>query len=325
MKQRLFKQLAIFIISAFSLVNTGCSEQMSRIPSGYFQMGGDSEQAYEDEYPKHKVFIKSFYIDRNEVTNADFNKFIQATNYITTAEKKPDWEELKKSLAPNTPKSSENDLVAGSLVLSESGMDEFSREEMWTWIKNANWKHPTGADSNIRGKDNYPVVHVSWYDAQAYCNWLGKRLPTEAEWEYAARGGLENKIYPWGNEHINQTPHKANILGTRDTYFKSSPVQSFPANQYGLYDMSGNVWEWCSDWYSSNYYSEKPDKCSFNPQGPKKSYDPDEPYAQKRVLRGGSFLCNEAACTGYRVSRRMRSTPDSSFEHIGFRCVRDFR
>ncbi len=305
---------------------------MVLIPGGSFSMGGDNEQASEDEYPKHKVFVDSFFIDATEVTNAQFKKFVEATGYITTAERKPNWDELKKTLPPNTPKPDESMLVAASLVFKPSNgpvnLNNYS--EWWSWVKGADWKHPEGPNSNIIGKDNYPVVHVSWFDAMAYCKWAGKRLPTEAEWEFAARGGLMNNIYPWGNEPIAKGNSKANSWdgdfpyknNQRDGYYKLSPVKTYSANNYGLFDMAGNVWEWCSDWYNNQYYSTIENQETKNPLGATKSFDPQDPYTPKKVLRGGSFLCNDSYCSGYRVARRMKSSPDTGLEHTGFRCVR---
>ena len=302
------------------------------IPGGEFEQGGDNDQAADDEYPKHKVTLKGFWIDATEVTNAQFAAFVKATGYITTAEKAPDWEELKKQLPPGTPKPADSLLVASSLVFkAPSGpvpLDDFSA--WWEWKAGADWRHPGGPGTDTRGKENYPVVHVSWLDARAYAQWAGKRLPTEAEWEFAARGGLKNNIYPWGNEPVNSGKPRANFWQghfpdnntLKDKFYNLAPVKSFPANAYGLYDMAGNVWEWCSDLYHNQYYQQLK-KGAINPQGPARGYDPDEPDASKRVLKGGSFLCNDSYCSGYRVARRMKSTEDSSMEHVGFRCVSD--
>lgn len=305
---------------------------MVKISGGTFDMGGDNKQASADEYPKHKVIVDGFWIDKTEVTNARFAEFVKATGYVTTAEKKPDWEELKKQLPPGTIKPDESQLVPASLVFvapkQAVSLNDFSR--WWEWKEGASWRAPQGRGSDIKNKENFPVVQVSWYDAQAYCQWAGKRLPTEAEWEWAARGGLSNRIYPWGNEPVDEGEPKANswqgqfpnINTLRDKYYSSSPVASFKPNGYGLFDMAGNVWEWCADFYNSDYYKQinKPDGIK-NPKGPETSFDPDEQYAKKRVLRGGSFLCNDSYCSGYRVARRMKSTEDTSMEHTGFRCV----
>jgi formylglycine-generating enzyme required for sulfatase activity len=313
---------------------TNIHQGMVFIKSGTFQMGGDNEEAAPDEYPKHKVTVHGFWMDETEVTNAKFARFVQATGYVTIAERKPNWEELKKQLPEGTPKPDDSVLVPASLVfaapLEEVPLNDYS--QWWQWQKGADWRHPQGPDSNIEGKENYPVVHISWLDAQAYCKWAGKRLPTEAEWEWAARGGLQNKLYPWGNEGLEEGKIKANTWQghfpnenkAADGFSGAAPVKSFAPNSFGLYDMAGNVWEWCQDWYSNSYYTtpNKPGGIT-NPKGPLKSYDPEEPLAQKRVIRGGSFLCNASYCTGYRVARRMKSTEDSGMEHLGFRCVQD--
>jgi formylglycine-generating enzyme required for sulfatase activity len=306
---------------------------MVYIPGGTFEMGGDSDQASEDEYPKHKVTVGAFYIDITEVTNAQFQKFVDSTGYVTTAERKPDWEELKKTVPPGTEKPADSLLVAASLVFKPGNgpVDLNNYSQWWSWVAGANWKHPEGPGSTIKGKENFPVVHVSWDDAMAYCKWAGKRLPTEAEWEYAARGGLSNNIYPWGNEHINVGAPKANswegkfpyLNEQKDGSYKQAPVKTYNCNRYGLFDMAGNVWEWCSDWYDHNYYKSVAGKTVANPGGPQKSFDPQDPYTPKRVLRGGSFLCNDSYCSGYRVARRMKSSPDTGLEHTGFRCVKD--
>ena len=306
---------------------------MKYIPGGTFMMGGDNDQASDDEYPKHSVQVSGFWIDATEVTNAQFQKFTDATGYITTAEQKPDWEELKKSVPPGTPKPPDSVLEAASLVFRQTDreVDLHDYNQWWNWVAGANWKHPHGPGSSIKGKENYPVVQVSWFDAMAYCKWAGKRLPAEAEWEFAARGGMINNIYPWGNEHINAGKPKANswegkfpyFNEMRDRYLIAAPVKSFTPNGYGLYDMAGNVWEWCSDWYDAGYYRILANTTTQNPKGPAKSVDPEDMYTPKRSLRGGSFLCNDSYCSGYRVARRMKSSPDTGLEHTGFRCVKD--
>ncbi|HEX3935303.1 MAG TPA: formylglycine-generating enzyme family protein, partial [Puia sp.] len=311
------------------------------VAGGTFRMGADNDQALPDEYPKHLVTVSGFWIDRTEVTNAEFAAFVRATGYVTTAERKPDWNELKKQLPPGTPMPDASLLVPASLVFSspDHPVDLNDYSVWWEWKKGASWRHPHGPGSSVVGKGNYPVVHVSWYDAVAYCKWAHKRLPTEAEWEYAARGGLVDKVYPWGNEQpasaeapgAGAGPARGNFWEghfpdnntAADGYYYSAPVGSFAPNGYGLVDMAGNVWEWCADYYRSDYYRSLGAGPVVNPRGPSSSYDPDEPYARKRVIRGGSFLCNESYCTGYRVSRRMKSTEDSGMEHVGFRAVSD--
>ncbi len=315
-----------------SLIKEGKADhsQMVYIPAGEFSMGASDQEGRPDEYPQHPVKISAFWMDKTEVTNASFAKFVKATGYITTAERKPDWEELKSQLPEGTPKPPDSVLIAASLVFSapKSVNNLNDASQWWVWKKGANWKHPDGPKSNLKEKDNYPVVHISWDDAQAYCKWAGKRLPTEAEWEYASRGGLKNAIYPWGNEDIEKGTPKANTWqgsfpvrnSNWDNYNQLAPVESFKANGYGLYDMAGNVWEWCSDWYRPDFY-EKLKGTTTNPLGPADSYDPMEPSVPKKVVRGGSFMCNASYCKGYRVTSRMKTSKDTSLGHTGFRCV----
>lgn len=309
-------------------------EGMVWIASGSFSMGADNEQGRRDEYPKHNVKVNGFYMDATEVTNEQFAAFVKATNYITTAEKNVKWEDLKKQLPPNTPKPDAEILKAASLVFvpTEGVMNLQDYSQWWQWTHGANWKHPKGPGSDIAGKEKFPVVHISWDDANAYCKWAGKRLPTEAEWEYAARGGTKNNIYAWGNMNVDSGAARCNYWqgsfpnknDNKDGFFGAAPVKTFAPNEYGLFDMAGNVWEWCSDLYNNNYYEQLSKAgIAINPKGPAKSYDPDEPMVRKRVIRGGSFLCNESYCSGYRVAARMKTSSDSGMEHLGFRCVAD--
>lgn len=226
-------------------------------------MAASDKEGRQDEYPQHKVKVSGFWVDATEVTNAQFAEFVAATGYITTAERAPVWEELKKQLPSNTPKPHDSLLVAASLVFTPPSytVSLQNASMWWSWKAGANWRHPRGPESSIKGKEDYPVVQVSWEDAQAYAEWAGKRLPTEAEWEYAGRGGHQAKIFPWGNEPIEQGKPKANtwqgtfpVKNTEwDQFARLAPVKSFPPNDYGLYDMAGNVWEWCADWYDSEY------------------------------------------------------------------------
>ncbi len=306
--------------------------EMVLIKGGQFLMGGDSAWGRPDEFPRHLVEVSSFYIDVHEVTNRQFKAFADATGYITTAEKKPDWEELKKQVPPGTPKPADELLVAASMVFTSPGHPVSLDNPLvwWQWKAGADWKHPGGTGSNLEGKADFPVVHVSWEDAAAYCRWAGKRLPTEAEWEYAARGGQANAVYPWGYELVTDGKKKANVwdgdfpnLNTKlDGYEGAAPVKQFAPNPYGLYDMAGNVWEWVADWYTADYYNLcKSTGLVVNPQGPPRSLDPDEPFAQKKVTRGGSFLCNDKYCSGFRIGARMKTSWDTSLNHTGFRCV----
>ena len=302
------------------------------IKGGEFMMGGDGEQANQDELPKHKVIVSSFWMDETEVTNDQFKRFVDETGYVTTAEKSIDWEDIKKIVPQGTPKPHDSLLAPSSLVFFETKTENLSDFTQWWKLKrNANWRQPFGENSSIDGKGNHPVVHISWDDAQAYCEWAGKRLPTEAEFEYASRGGVENTLYSWGNEPVDLGNLKANVWEgkfpnnnkIKDEYYYTAPVKSFKPNKYGLYDIAGNVWEWCFDWYHYNYYKMVENQVSDNPQGPTNSFDPMEPYSPKKVIRGGSFLCNDSYCSGFRNSMRMKSTADSSSLHTGFRTVMD--
>ena len=276
---------------------SGPTQGMVRIPAGEFFMGADNEQAGKDEYPKHKVMVDGFWMDKTEVTNAQFARFVKATGYVTTAGQVPDWQELKKSLRPGTPRPPDDVMVPGSMVFNPPNrpvpLDNW--QIWWKWVPGADWRHPIGPGSSIAGLEDYPVVHISWYDANAYANWAGKRLPTEAEWEWAARGALADNIYPWGNEHIETGAKKANFWqgnfpmfdAAEDGFKGPSPVKSFPPNSYGLHDMAGNVWEWCADWYHSEYYN------MVNAEGGKTPGD--RCPAMSRTSPGRRNVCREGA------------------------------
>ncbi len=301
------------------------------IPGGEFSMGAldDDNQARGDERPAHRVKVSGFWMDATEVTNKEFAEFVSSTNYITTAEKKPDWNELKKQLPPNTPQPHDSLLVAASMVFTPVPVNNlFDWSQWWRWVPGADWKHPQGTGTSLVGKENHPVVQVSWDDAQAYLQWAGKRFPTEAEWEFAARGGLKNRLYPWGDQNNiticgNTWQGKFPQHNSQaDGFLNTAPVKSFLPNAFGLYDMAGNVWEWTSDWYNVNYYAECQTKgLMIDPKGAQIYFDPRQPNMPQRVQRGGSFLCNESYCSSYRSSARMHSSPDTGQDHVGFRGV----
>nr|WP_188496908.1 formylglycine-generating enzyme family protein [Pullulanibacillus pueri] len=282
-------------------------EGMVYIPGGDFMMGTNSGEGFpaDGEGPMRKVTVKPFYIDACTVTNAQFKAFVEATGYQTEAE-----------------------VFGDSFVfyhfISKETLEKYAQPvpgiPWWRAVKGAYWRQPEGPDSNIEERLDHPVIHVSWNDALAYCRWSGKRLPTEAEWEYAARGGLEQKRYPWGDELTPNGEHYCNIwqgefprLNTEDDgYAGTAPAKSFHPNGFGLYNVSGNVWEWCSDWFSRSIHRRGGRE---NPQGPE--------TGSARVMRGGSYLCHHSYCNRYRVAARSSNTPDSSTGNIGFRCVSD--
>ncbi len=317
------------------------------IAGGEFVMGTDDPMSMANERPAHRVRVDGFFIDQTDVTNAQFLAFVAATGYVTVAERPVDWEELKKQVPPGTPRPAEELLKPGSLVYTppDHAVDVRDMSNWWTWTTGADWRHPSGPSSSIEGKDDYPVVQIAWEVAVAYAKWAGKRLPTEAEWEYASRGGLQSKRYPWGDEFIPSTGELAGKYMTNtftgdfpynntkaDGFEGVAPVKSFLPNGYGLYDMVGNVWNWTADLYRADtnaqlakQASESETGCCVNPKGPLTSFDPTREMSDtpQRVTKGGSFLCNPSYCESYRSSARRGTPPDTGTMHIGFRCVKD--
>jgi len=296
---------------------------MVRIPGGKFWMGVESS-VLPDAGPDHEVVVRPFWIDRTLVTNEQFAQFVKATHYVTVAERP-----LNPKEFPGVPASQ---LKPGSLVFTPPAkqvpLDNPSL--WWKYVPGANWRHPYGPNSNLTGLWNHPVVHVAWEDADAYAKWAGKRLPTEAEFEFAARGSLDRQLYAWGDELKPGGKWRANTYqgqfpiqnSAEDGFKRTSPVGAFPGNGYGLYDMTGNVWEWCSDWYRPDAFQPLVGKVSINPIGPSTGYDPDEPNVPKRVQRGGSFLCSDQYCVRYLVGARGKCDPGTSTCNAGFRCVK---
>lgn len=293
-------------------------DDMVWIPGGAFWMGDDE---FQDASPVHRVNVDGFWMDKTEVTNAQFDRFVRATGYVTVAEKAPDPKDF-----PGVPA---EDLKAGSIVFTppDHAVDLANHIQWWRYIPGADWRHPEGPASSIEGRDDLPIVHVCYDDAIAYAKWAAKRLPTEAEWEYAARGGLERRRYAWGDEQKPGGQWLANIWQgqfpsentAEDNFPRAAPVASFPANAFGLHDMAGNVWEWCADWYRPDYYAVSP---MHNPTGPAASFDPAEPGLSKRVQRGGSFLCSDLYCVRYKPGTRGKGEVTSGASHVGFRCVK---
>jgi formylglycine-generating enzyme required for sulfatase activity len=301
---------------------------MQWIPGGEFNMGSD-EPMFRDAQPVHRVSVDGFWIDETEVTNAQFSAFVRATGYVTVAERVPNEMDYPGAKAEM--------LVAGSVVFSppDHAVSLHDHFQWWNYVKGADWRHPEGPASSIEARMDHPVVHIAYEDAEAYARWAGKRLPTEAEWEYAARGGLERKKFVWGDSFFADGRAMANTFQghfpdhntNEDGYVSTSPVRSFPHNGYRIYGMAGNVWEWTSDWYRPDTYGRRmrgrdPVK---NPQGPsgQESYDPAEPGVKKKVHKGGSFLCTDQYCARYMPGGRGKGAPDTGTNHLGFRLVRD--
>ncbi len=306
------------------------------IPGGEFSMGSnvDSESlcslpgVTRDAAPIHRVYVDGFWMDSTEVTNKQFAEFVEATGYVTVAEREPTQEEF-----PNAPP---ENLIAGSTVFAptEKPVPLDNYFQWWSYIADTNWRHPAGPESSIEGRDNFPVVQIAFEDAQAYATWAGKRLPTEAEWEFAARGGSPGQLYAWGNQLKVDGKFVANIYQgefpvnggdtAEDGFVGVAPVAQYPPNGYGLFDVGGNVWEWTSDWYRADYYKTLHDAepVARNPKGPESSFDPAEPMEKKRVHRGGSFLCTDLYCTRYMVGTRGKGEISTASNHVGFRCVK---
>jgi sulfatase modifying factor 1 len=305
---------------------------MVLIEGGEFTMGTNDQNSYPSERPAVLRSVNSFWMDETEVTNKQFSAFVEATGYKTVAERKPDWEDMKQTLPPGTPKPDESLLVAGSLVFvaPNEAVSLGDISQWWKWVPGANWKQPEGPESDIQGKENHPVVHIALEDAEAYAAWAGKRLPTEAEWEYAAKGG-KNSRFPWGNELTPSGSFKANTFQGEfphenvglDGFEDAAPVRSFEPNDYGLYDMIGNVWELTSDWFDAAAFMREKAMAPALDTTVSKCYNPENPYAIEKVIKGGSFLCADDYCINYRPSARRGQDVYSGTSNVGFRCVKD--
>ena len=298
------------------------------IPAGEFSMG-TQEPMFTDTRPIHRVALNGFWMDETEVTNEQFSAFVRATGYVTVAERKPRAEDY-----PGVPPEK---LVAGSIVFSppKDAVPLNDYMQWWSYVGGADWRHPEGPKSDLEGREKHPVVHIAWDDANAFAKWAGKRLPTEAEFEWAARGGLDRKKYVWGDDFKPSGKFQANTFQGNfpnnntgaDGYLATAPVGSFEPNGFGLSDVAGNVWEWCSDWYRADYYKTVSSNGSVarNPAGPADSSDPNEPGVPKRVTKGGSFLCTDQYCSRYMPGGRGKEAPDTGTDHLGFRLVKDLK
>jgi len=322
------------------------------IPAGEFTMGTDDEHAMPNERPAHRVRVDGLWMDEHDVTNAEFARFVEATGYLTVAERPVDWEELKQQVPPGTPKPPDEMLLPGSLAFTppDGPVDLREMGNWWTWTTGTDWKHPDGPKSTIEARRDFPVLQVAWDDAVAYAEWAHKRLPTEAEWEHASRGGAPtNTRYWWGDEFQPQAAVAAGTAGgaparfmcnsftgefpyhdtAADGFAGVAPVKSFPPNGYGLYDMAGNVWQWTADVYRADAHTlaaeegAKTGGCCINPRGPAAAFNPVRPMPEvmERVVKGGSFLCHPSYCESYRPTARRGMPPDTGTGHTGFRCV----
>lgn len=345
MKIKFIPFILTLIIAVFSCKKNDTSKNLVsstvKTPEGMIWVEGktflqgakdDDSYAMPREKPAHLVTVDGFYIDATEVTNKQFKKFVEATKYVTVAERKIDWEEMKSQVPPGTPKPHDSILQPGSLIFNKNVkavVNMMNYTQWWTWKTGANWRHPYGPESNIEGKDDFPVVHVAYEDAIAYCKWANRRLPTEAEWEAAAQGTNKDAIFTWGNDDSLLDSRANTWQGvfpskneSKDGFEFISPVKSYPPNSIGLYDMAGNVWEITSDLFNQNYYKELDiSNPILNPTGATVSYSASNPYQEERVIKGGSFLCHSSYCASFRISAKMGLAIDSGSDHTGFRTV----
>ena len=337
-----FKVSIVISAMFFSCANNQKDKSISfETPDGMVWVEGKSytkgakqndDYAMMREKPSHEVYIDGFYIDVTEVTNDQFQKFVNETGYLTIAEREIDWDEMKKNLPAGTPKPHDSILQPGSLIFNDKlkKVDNMNNYfQWWRWQTGANWRSPKGPGSNIENKGNYPVVHIAYEDAKAYCEWANRRLPTEAEWESAAQGNYKNAVFPWGDDlkllNSNANTWQGNFPVKNesiDGYEMIAPVKSFPANSIGVFDMVGNVWEITDDLFNVNYYSEISTETELkNLKGASSCYNPSNPYEIQYVMKGGSFLCHDSYCASYRISARMGVSVGSGSDHTGFRTV----
>ena len=338
-----FKVCIVISAMFFSCANNQKDKNISfETPNGMVWVEGKSytkgakqndDYAIMREKPSHEVYIDGFYIDVTEITNDQFQKFVNETGYLTIAEREIDWDEMKKNLPAGIPKPHDSILQPGSLIFNDKlkKVDNMNNYfQWWRWQTGANWRSPKGLGSSIKNKGNYPVVHIAYEDAVAYCEWANRRLPTEAEWESAAQGNYKNAVFPWGddlkllNSNANTWQGKFPVKNESiDGYEMIAPVKSFPANSIGIFDMVGNVWEITDDLFNVNYYSEiSTEETELkNLKGASSCYNPSNPYEIQYVMKGGSFLCHDSYCASYRISARMGVSVGSGSDHTGFRTV----